>query len=420
MLESYVEDRTFAMEVPANQDADVSYPRSKLDLRGVLIKMKSRLIVLALTSCLILSAFSASAQVLVGYQQRFFEKYGDGSTGPDSFPCCTAMGTFDQRTTGQNMGAYLAEFKIRTATSMRLGGAGPKWYGFYRPLTGGVTLKQGRFVTDASQMLLSPGGNLRRLTTTVMRTMMDLVMRPNNGPGTLMYKGAQHIPGIPTFRTTMTWLGPYAQMAGQLNITPGPNRFGGTRNILHVQNSFGVDKGTNPNFWVKFVFPVNNGGLGNFVTTMMQIRRNTEPADYQLITIPSPMAFTGVPFFTGPGTGWFSIAPYTTGMIQALARTIGTPIMDFTTRTDTGFIRHATAMGFQPGFVVTGMGGITGQLQLVSGHLLQSRGGSNTSLTGTNVTRITFTPEPASAAMLGAGALGLLGLIVRDRRRHQI
>ena len=90
--------------------------------------------------------------------------------------------------------------------------------------------------------------------------------------------------------------------------------------------------------------------------------------------------------------------------------TIGTPIMDFTTRADTGF----------ENINVTLMGGITGQLQLVSGHLLQSRGGINTNLAGTNMTRITFTPEPASAALLGVGALGLIGLIVRDRRRSQV
>ena len=110
----------------------------------------NKLFVLALASCLMLGAASASAQVLVGYQQRFFEKYGDGSTSADSIPCCTAMGTFDQRTTGQNMGAYFAEYKNKTAmvgnlfgfgTPAALNGKGPKWYGNYRPGTGGVTIK---------------------------------------------------------------------------------------------------------------------------------------------------------------------------------------------------------------------------------------------------------------------------------------
>ena len=358
-----------------------------------------KLFVLAVTSCMVLGATSASAQVLVGYQQRFFEKYGDGSTSGDSIPCCTAMGTFDQRTTGQNMGAYFAEFKRRQRN----------WYGFYRPATGGVTMKQGAFTSMANLSLLFPGGNLRKLTTMLQRTVMDLVMRPNNGPGNFNYTAANHVPGIPPFRTPMTWLGPYNQMAGHLNVTAGPNRFGGTRNIMHTQFSGGVDNGTVPGLANRFNFPVQNG-VGAPFTTMNVVRRRTAQAGYTVVTVPSPMAVSGMTVFKGPGTGWFTILPYTTGTVQALANTLGTVIMDFTTRTDMGF----------KNLVVTGMGGITGQLQLVSGHLLQSRGGSNTNLAGTNLTRITFTPEPASAAMLGVGALGLLGVLIRGRRRSRI
>jgi hypothetical protein len=353
--------------------------------------MKSKKLIVALTSCLMLSTFSASAQVLVGYQQRFFEKYGDGSSNSDSVPCCTAAGTFDQRTTGQNMGAYFAEFKRRQRN----------WYGFYRPQTGGVTLKQGAFTSRAHIDLPFPGGNLRRLTTMLVRTVMDLVMRPNNG--------ADHIPGIPPFRTTMTWLGPYNLMAGHLNVTAGPNKFGGTRNILHTQFSGGVDNGTVPGLAVRFNFPVENG-VGVPFTTMNVVRRRTAQAGYTVVTLPSTMAISGMTVFKGAGTGWFTILPYTTGTVQALANTLGTVVMDFTTRTDMGF----------KNLNVTGMGGITGQLQLVSGHLLQSRGGSNTNLAGTNLTRVTFTPEPASAAMIGVGALGLLGMMLHDRRRTQI
>jgi hypothetical protein len=373
------------------------------------MKTSKLLITSLLITTLVLAAFSASAQVLVGYQQRFFEKYGDGSTGPESFPCCATVpatsmmasvpATFDTRTTGANMGAYFAEFKRRQRN----------WYGFYNGGTGGVTLKQGAFTSMASLDLLFPGGNLRRLTTMLNRTVMDLVMRPNNGPGTFMYLGAANIAPIPTFRTTMTWQGPYLQAAGRLNVTPGPNRFGGTRNILHTQLSGGVDNGTVPGAMVRFVFPVQNG-VGVPFTAMNVVRRRTAEAGFQLETAMTAMQLTGMVIFVGPGTGWFTILPYTTGTVQALANTLGTPIMDWTTRTDMGF----------KNLNVTGMGGITGQLQLVSGHLLQSRGGSNTNLAGTNLTRITFTPEPASAALLGAGALGLIGLIVRDRRKSQI
>jgi hypothetical protein len=122
------------------------------------------------------------------------------------------------------------------------------------------------------------------------------------------------------------------------------------------------------------------------------------------------MATSGMEVFAGVGTGWFTILPYTTGMVQVIAATIGTPINDYTVRTETGF----------NSLMQTTMGGVTGTLQLVSGHLLQSRGGINTNLGGTNLTRILFTPEPASAALLSIGALGLIGFVVRDRRRNRI
>ena len=121
------------------------------------------------------------------------------------------------------------------------------------------------------------------------------------------------------------------------------------------------------------------------------------------------MATTGNQVFLGEGTGWFTILPYTTGMVNVTAATIGTSIMDFTFRTETGFNN----------LVTTTMGGVTGTLQLVSGHLLQSRGGINTNLGGSNMTRLVFTPEPSSAALLGAGALGLLGLVMGGRKRNR-
>lgn len=169
-------------------------------------------------SWMMLGAVSASAQVVVGFQQRFFEKYGDGSTGPDSVPCCnvTAMNavpTIDNRTIGQNMGAYFAEFKNKTAmvgnlfgfgTPAALNGKGRPWYGNYQTGTGGVTLRHGRYTTVASLMLQFPGGNLRRLTTMIDRTVQDFVMRPNNGPGDFHFSGSGNTPGIPTFRSPGT------------------------------------------------------------------------------------------------------------------------------------------------------------------------------------------------------------------------
>ncbi|MEZ4279804.1 MAG: hypothetical protein R3F21_09355 [Myxococcota bacterium] len=371
-------------------------------------------------SIAMLGAASASAQVLVGAQQRFFEKWGDGSTGPDSVPCCfvtpmNATPTVDNRTIGQNMGAYFAEYKNKTAmvgnlfgfgTPAALNGDGPQWYGIYQPGTGGVTIKAGRYSTDTSLMLQFPGGNLRRLTTNISRTVQDLVMRPNQGPGNFHYSASGNTPGIPTFRSPGTWVGPYPSMAGELDVVAGPNRFGGTRAILSDSFATGVDNGAVPGFGNRFFLPVALGP-GVPITAMNVVRRETRSATFAQVTIPSTMATTGMVVFQGLGTGWFTILPYTTGTVMAIASTIGTPIMDYTHRTDMGFNN----------LNVTGMGGITGQLQLVSGHLLQSRGGINTNLAGTNMTIVTFTPEPASAALLGAGALGLAALILHDRRR---
>lgn len=392
----------------------------------------NRMLALALATSLVLAASAASAQVLVGMQQRFFEKFGDGSTGPDSVPCCfvTPMNptpTVDNRTIGQNMGAYFAEFKNKTAmvgnlfgfgTPAVLNGDGPAWYGVYNAGSGGVTLKAGRYTSMVSLMLQFPGGNLRRLTTNLVRTVNDLQMAPGGGPGNFTYLASGNTPSRPTFRTSPGWT-PYPAMAGQLIVTAGPNQFGGTRDIIHTQFSTGVDNGTVVGLANRFFFPVANGPGAPVPTSMGTriagpfepiVKRETRSATFAQITIPSTMATTGMVLFQGLGTGWFTILPYTTGTVQVIAATIGTPVMDYTFRTDMGFNNINT----------TPMGGITGQLQLVSGHLLQSRGGINTNLGGTNMTRITFTPEPTSAALLGAGALGLIGLIVRDRRRSRI
>ena len=63
--------------------------------------------------------------------------------------------------------------------------------------------------------------------------------------------------------------------------------------------------------------------------------------------------------------------------------------------------------------------GAAGELLLVSGSLLQTRGSTNGNLAHTNVTLIKFTPEPGSAALIAVGALGLIGLVVHDRRRNR-
>jgi hypothetical protein len=100
---------------------------------------------------------------------------------------------------------------------------------------------------------------------------------------------------------------------------------------------------------------------------------------------------------------------YTTGTVQVIAKSVGTPLDDFSQRTEMG---HNT-------LTTTPSGRISGELLLVSGSLLQTRGSTNGNLAHTNVTLIKFTPEPGSAALIAVGALGLIGLVVHDRRRNR-
>lgn len=422
--------------------------------------MNFKLVSLALVSAVLLGAGVASA-VEVAYQQRFFEKFGDGSASVDSVPCCAVtlmnpVATIEPRTimwnnTWMRVGPYFAEYKNKTAMVGNLFGFGtlPKlngkgqWGRANYNATGGVTIPKSKYnglaavpkhnyESHASLMLAFPGGNLRRLSTMIDRTVNDLVFKPNQGPGNYTYTAA-NFPALnrPAFRANLPICVPqnppnpaiskfpacwekYPQQAGILQVIAGPNQFGGTRAIIHEQFTIGVDNGSVPNRANRFKFPVANGP-GHPVLTAMgaavpNVLRETRSATYAQVTIPSTMATSGMQVFQGIGTGWFTMLPYTTGTVKVFASTIGNMDLDFSRRTDMG-----TNM-----LNVTGMGGVTGVLQLVSGHLLQSRGGINTNLAGTNMTKITFTPEPASAALLGAGALGLIGLVVRDRRNRRI
>ena len=124
---------------------------------------------------------------------------------------------------------------------------------------------------------------------------------------------------------------------------------------------------------------------------------------------PSPLLKYSESVLRALGTNWFTWLNYTTGTVQVIANTIGTPLDDFSVRTEMG---HNT-------LTTTPSGRISGELLLVSGSLLQSRGSTNHNFAHTNATLIKFTPEPGSAALIAVGALGLIGLVAHDRRRNR-
>lgn len=427
---------------------------------------------LFLAFALSILAGPALAQQQVAIQQQFFASHGDGSSGPDSFPCCnqpvTTMttggatvtlspaGTYDTRTTKGQL--YFAEFKLK------------KEYGTATVQPGGtVTLPSGIFQTNQSLMLVSPGGSLKgEFTTSLDRTVQTLTFAPGGGiaanhitpaqitqaPAQLTRDGAvlgnyfeydsfaNRATQRPTFRSTLFWtgvpspttpnpftgVGPNASQAGKIRVVPSPQQYGGTRNILWTQLSFGYNQVTSSVF-ADFDFPVRYGPgvpfsarfdynftptTGTFPSNTFMaadvVRRSTGEAGFVLRTAPTASAFT---ILNGPGTGWFTWVGFTSGTIQVLANTIGTQSsVDFSTRTEVGFNNLNSTTGGQ----------ITGELQLVSGALLQSRaiGGEQTNLAHTTNTLIKFAPEPGSAALIGAGAFGLIGMMVRDRRRSRV
>lgn len=413
----------------------------------------------------------ASAQTAVAFAQQHFASHGDGSSGPTAVPCCTAMGTYDQRVTQTQKltgmsGLYFDEFPLK------------RQFGTAQYQAGGtVTIPSGVFTTVMSQPLLTlPGGQLLAIETAITRTVNQLTFMAGGGIGAanigtgdfttvalaqgndfFEYVARDHVPtNVPFHKTAGTWPGPPINTAnpntsfnGRIRVTPSPNQYGGTRDMVWEQFSHGFVPGSVATQVVEFFFPVRYGvssatlthttvmGAGgatfmgvagrpvtamfqynfttptfttistpnNTFTTNTIIHRNTAPAPFKVRAAP---CCTGVTFFSLTGTGWFDRIDFTTGTIQIIANTIGNaPDGDFSTRTEMGY-----------NSITTSGGQVFGALQLVSGGLLNSRGAEFANLAHTHNTLIKFAPEPGSAALIGAGALGLLGLAIRDRRRR--
>jgi hypothetical protein len=421
--------------------------------------MKKRLFLASAASLVAVGVFLgaavASAQTAVAIQQQYFGSHGDGSSNSSAVPCCTSMGTYDTRTvssmhppdTMNRGGPYFAEFNLRrqyaTAQVGAVGGDGK------RP----VTVPDGVFSTNTTLPFITlPGGNLLGIDTMLLRDVDELNFNSGGGVaaaylGTgnftaaaiadgnefFSYNAADHIPTItPTFRTSMEFTDNVSH-AGRIRVTPSADQYGGVRDQIWDQFAHGFVPGPTTASVAEFNFVVRYGpGVGlpavfgyNFTTpttttapttnnTFMAsdvIRRSTASAPFKLRQTPGTMGAccTGATIVALDGTGWFDFFDYTTGTIQVLANTVGTIYDDFSTRTEMGSYAIST----------TSMGAIVGQMQLVSGGLLNSRGAQYSNLSHTQNTVIKFAPEPGSAALISAGALGLIGLVIRDRKRNR-
>ena len=405
---------------------------------------------------LFLGAAAASAQTAVAIQQRHFASHGDGSSSSSAVPCCTSMGTYDQRTvssmhppdTMNRGGPYFAEFNLRRQYGIaQVGALGGD---ARRP----VTVPSGLFNTMATLPFIEiPGGNLLGIDTMIQRDVYELNFSSGGGIGAahigtgdftagaiadgneyFSFNAANFDPtNTPTFRTAGTWAGPNTEHAGRIRVTPSAQQYGGVRDQLWDQFAHGFVPGPTTASVAEFNFVVRYGPGAplaatfgyNFTTptttvvpttnsTFMAsdvVRRSTASAPFKLRNTPGTMGSccTGSTIVALDGTGWFDMIDFTTGTLQVFANTVGTVYDDFSTRTEMGSYAIST----------TSMGGIVGQMQLVSGALLNSRGAQYSNLAATHNTQIKFAPEPGSAALIGAGALGLIGLVVRDRKRNR-
>jgi hypothetical protein len=316
-----------------------------------------------------------------------------------------------------------------------------------------VTIPDGVFSTmNTLPFLTLPGGNLLGIDTMLQRNLGELnfaagggIAAAHIGPDDFTmqavadgneffsFNAADHVPvQTPTFRTAGEF-NSNASHAGRIRITPSAQQYGGVRDMVWDQFSHGFVPGPTTASVAEFNFVVRYGpGVGlpatfgyNFTTPTTTtapttnasfmasdvIRRSTESAPFKLRATPGTQGAccTGATQVSLPGTGWFDFFDFTTGTIQVIANTVGTVYNNFSTRTEVGSYAIST----------TAQGGITGQMQLVSGGLLNSRGASYSSLAHTHNTLIKFAPEPASATLIGAGALALAGLVLRDRKRKQ-
>ena len=409
-----------------------------------------------------LFATLATAQTPVAFQQRHFASHSDGSANANAIPCCAGAMTYDQRTVsskhtdgsgnllpGVRGGPYFNEFPMRRQYGTA--NAGALTAGGKRP----ITIPSGVFQTNnVLPLIVEPGGNLFAIETRLNRTIMTLdfaagggvagnhitfdditAMARAEGNNYFEYVAADHIPqNVPTFRTPGTYAGPNASYAGRIRVAPSPDQYGGSRNMIWDQLAHGWSKETpggpavsaaefnfvvlyGPGVGIPATFGYNFTGtpFPNTLNTFMAsdvIYRSTGSAPFTLRQVQpgpptNPFVFTGPTIIALDGTGWFDWVDYTTGTVQVFANTIGTILANFSTRTEMGSYAITT----------TSLGAIQGQMQLVSGQLLNSRGASLVNLSHTHNTLIKFAPEPGSAALIGAGAIGLVGLAIRDRRR---
>jgi hypothetical protein len=184
---------------------------------------------------------------------------------------------------------------------------------------------------------------------------------------------------------------------------PGGNQYGGTMRLLGIRSGVAKFKplslgGLNRNVYFSFTNPAQQGSLGEIHPLYNTIRFTAGGVPVP-ITIPTPSGGT-IMAATLPNTSFVTGGPLTTGLVKVSVTRATSPFL-YQVASQTGY-DNRDAAGH-------------GNIQMVS-PVVYTNTGSNVSFPRVSRLRMTL-PEPTLAWMLGAGAVSLVALGGRRRKR---